>query len=433
MHRALVQGLTGLVLLAVPATARGQDGEPISYIMRSGDTLHGLAARWLVRPAAALEVQAFNRIADDRRIPVGRPIAIPRRLLRADPVDVRIVTFSGPVSVIAAGRAAPASRDMVLAEGAEIATGARGFVTLATRDGSRVSLPSNSRVRLVSSRRYRIDQTAEFDVQVLSGRAEATAVPQKPGNRFRLRTPVAVSAVRGTAFRVGWHEDEQLGLTEVTEGEVGVATPQAGIDVPAGFGAAARPGGDLKRETLLPPPDAIEPGRVQTEEGVRFALRPVEGARGYRILISGDAGFTAVLAESTAAEPQIELPGLGNGTFFFRATAIAASGLEGMGQVWSFRRQRLGVETEAGASAVPGGLRFSWMVRGEGKAVHRFQLFPAGAGTSPLIDRPGLAEPGLTLTGLVPGTYRWRVGVTETVPDGSAEVWTPFQTLTVSG
>lgn len=432
MQARLPIALVALALAMMPGTGRAQDTGTTTHVMRAGETLHGLAARWLVRPAAAREVQRINRIANDRRIRVGAPIRIPRHLLKSEPVAVRIAAFTGPVSYGLATRMVPASVGTVLPEGTEVATGPAGFVTLVTPDGSRLSLPSNSRVRLAASRRYLIDGAVDFDVEVLSGKAEAKAAPQKPGNGFRLRTPVAVTAVRGTGFRVGWTGEQGTSLTEVTEGEVGVATPAASLDLSAGFGVAARAGEGLSRETLLPAPEAIEPGRVQTGEALRFALRPVAGVRGYRVRIGRDAGMIDVLAEAENAEPVFDLSGIGNGTFFLSATATAQSGLEGMAQTWSFRRQRLGVAADAGASALPGGLRFNWLVSGEGRMTHRFQLFPAAEGSAALLDRPGLAEPGLTLANLAPGAYRWRVGVTSMTPDGAAQVWTPFQTLTIT-
>ena len=187
MQARLVKALAGALVVAAPAQAGAQDPGALVHVMRAGDTLHGLAARWLVRPAAAGEVQRINRIANDRRIPVGTRVVIPRRLLKSEPVVVRVAAFSGPVSIGPAGRMVPAAPGTLVPEGAEVATGAGGFVTLAAPDGSRVSLPSNSRVRLSGSRRYLIDGSVNFDLEVLSGKAEATASPQKPGDRKSTR------------------------------------------------------------------------------------------------------------------------------------------------------------------------------------------------------------------------------------------------------
>jgi hypothetical protein len=406
------------------AGVSGEEG--ITYRMAPHDTLLGLAAKYLAGPGAAQEVQRINRIRDPRRIPVGTVLAIPRRLLRFEPVALRIATFSGPVSLANGGTP---ERGQVLGEGMEIGTGANGFVTLAGADGSRVSLPSQSRVRVKESRRYLINRAASIEIEVLRGRAEVSAAKQAPQGQFRLRSPVAVSAVRGTVFRVGYAEDRATGTTEVIEGLVGVATPKAGLDLPAGFGAAARGDGEVAKESLLPAPDAPGAGRVQTDPEVAFALSPVAGAAGYRVQIARDAGFVEVIAESSGPAPEARFAGIGNGRLFMRANAMAPSGIEGLGQSFAFRRQQVGVKAEAGA--VADGFRFTWLAEGEGQSLYRFQLFPAVEGQPPLVDEPALREPGLTLTTLRPGVYRWRVGVIQVTPDGSAEVWTPLEKLTV--
>ena len=43
---------------------------------------------------------------------------------------------------------------------------------------------------------------ATLSVQVLKGQIENMVKPQKPGGRYRITTPAAVAAVRGTEFRV---------------------------------------------------------------------------------------------------------------------------------------------------------------------------------------------------------------------------------------
>jgi hypothetical protein len=127
----------------------------------------------------------------------------------------------------------------------------------------------------------------------------------------------------------------------------------------------------------------------------------------------------------------VQFPSLDNGGYFVRAGALAPSEIEGQTAVFSFRRQRVGLKADLGQVAIPGAIRVNWLVEGEGQSRFRFQLLGPGD-AAPLVDEAGLERPGITLTGLGPGTYRWRVGVIQTVPEGSAEVWTPLQTFTVS-
>lgn len=414
--------------LAAPATTRLRaDEEALVYKVRQGDTFYTLARDYLVDMRQAAALQKLARVSNARRLPVGRDLAIPRDMLRFDPIVMRVQTFSGPVT-LAGGTP---TRGAVVGEGVELATGANGFVTLIGDDGSRVTLPSNSRVRLERARRYRIDKSGDIEFSVQGGKADVSAAKQLPQGRFRVRTPVAVAAVRGTSYRVGTDEDAAVSRTEVIEGLVGVAASGEAVDVGAGQGVVARPGEALAPEQLLPPALPIDPGKVQTEELVHFTFKPVAGASGYHSQVANDASFLDIVAEGNSTLPEADFADIPNGNRFVRSAPVSASGLEGLSEAFAFRRQRVGLAASAEPSDLPDSYRFNWLVTGEGTSLFRFQLFMEGQEEA-VVDEPGLDKAGLTLTALRPGTYRWRVGVIQTVPEGSAEVWTPPQKLNVS-
>lgn len=413
--------------LPLPAMAAGDD--TLVYTVKPSDTLYALSREYLTSPDAWRQLQAANRVRIPQRMPVGYKLAIPRKLLKFTPVTMRIQTFSGPVTV----SGAEPRKGMELAEGALVSTGPNGFVVISGADGSRIALPSNTRVRIGQARRYRLVQATDIEIEVERGKAEVQAAKQAPDSRFRVRTPVAVTAVRGTVFRAGYSEEAAASASETIEGEVAVASAKADLALPAGFGAAAQADGALAKEALLPAPALADPAKVQTELRASFDFTPVALARAYRVQVSRDAGFLDVISEVQAAVPRAEFEGLKNGTYFVRAAAFSAAGLQGLEEAWSFRRQRVGLAADAGQSGLPDGFRFAWTAEGEGTSLFRFQLFGAGEGGLPLVDEPALTKPELTVTAMRPGAYRWRVGVIQTTPDGSAEVWMPFQKLTVGG
>lgn len=413
--------------LPLPAMAAG--GDTLVYTVKPSDTLYALSREYLTNPDAWRQLQAANRVRIPQRMPVGYKLAIPRKLLKFTPVTMRIQTFSGPVTV----SGAEPRKGLELDEGALVSTGPNGFVVISGADGSRIALPSNTRVRIGQARRYRLVQATDIELEVERGKAEVQAAKQAPDSRFRVRTPVAVTAVRGTVFRAGYSEEAAASASETIEGEVAVASAKADLALPAGFGAAAQADGALATEALLPAPALADPAKVQTELRASFDFTPVALARAYRVQVSRDAGFLDVISEVQAAVPRAEFEGLKNGTYFVRAAAFSAAGLQGLEEAWSFRRQRVGLAADAGQSGLPDGFRFAWTAEGEGTSLFRFQLFGAGEGGLPLVDEPALTKPELTVTALRPGAYRWRVGVIQTTPDGSAEVWMPFQKLTVGG
>jgi hypothetical protein len=426
--------LAGLMMQPVaPGVAHADTGlDSVVYVVGKGDTLIDFARKYLVSIASYQQVQRLNHLASPTRIPVGFHLRVPRDLLRFDPISFRVASFSGPVSAVRGAAAVSLQKGMMLEEGAQLQTGANGFVVLNGSDGSRVAMPSNSRIRMIHARRYVLLKAAEIDFRIEQGRAEVQAAKQKPQDQFQIRSPVAVSAVRGTMFRAGVDEAAAIGTTEVIEGTVAVSSPRAELSVPAGFGAAAKASGEIAKEALLPPPVLVSPGKLQTEPSVHFDYAPSPAATRYHTQIARDASFDEVLAESESTAPQSDFAALANGAYFLRSTAIAASGLEGLGDVHSFRRQRVGLAADTEQSSIPGTVRINWHVDGEGTSLFRFQLFGAGSEAVPLIDEPGLTTPGMTMTGLKRGTYHWRLGVIQTTPEGSAEVWMPVQSFTIS-
>lgn len=428
-RKELLAAALALGLCTGPVQAAPAADDTFVYTVKQSDTLYALSREYLIRPDAWRELQAANRVRMPRQMPIGYRLAIPRKLLKFNPVALRVQTFSGPVSV----SGAEMRKGLELAEGSVITTGANGFVVISGADGSRVALPSNTRVRIGQARRYLLLKATDIELQVDRGKAEVQAAKQSPDSRFRVRTPVAVTAVRGTVFRAGYSEEASISASETIEGEVAVAAAKAKLALPAGFGAAANAKGDLAKEALLPAPVLADPAKIQTEVLVALDFKPVDAAQAYRVQVARDAGFLDVIGEVQGIQPRAAFDGIRNGTYFVRASGFSAAGLQGLEEAYSFRRQRVGLAADAGQSGLPDGFRFAWQSEGEGTSLFRFQLYAAGDGNLPLVDEPALTRPEMTVTRLNPGAYRWRVGVIQTTPEGSAEVWLPFQKLTVGG
>lgn len=428
----ILRWLPLLVAVALPVAARSAEPPeaPIQYRVRAGDTLYDLAQRYLVRPSAVGQVQRLNRIANPRRLPVGHVLTVPADLLRTEPVVARLVAYSGPVSVrgIDAG---PLRQEMPVREGFELSTGANAFLTFELPDGSRVTLPSQSRVRLARLRRILLTGAVQRDIRLDTGRASSTVTPlPAPGSRFRILTPVAVSAVRGTEFRVRHDDTAGRSTVEVIEGRVGQALLDAPDEtaVTAGFGASAQR--SVSPPTpLLPAPNLSSALRLQDEPQVTFALRAAPGAMAYRGQVARDAGFIDLIAEVESAAPLLAFDGIPNGTFFLRLTAIDGSGLEGMPATFAFERRLNALDLDP-PQTVPGARRqylFKWRSDGAGAESFRFILARAPDASAAVIDTPGLVDRQIVVTDLPPGVYYWRVMVARREDGRLFEKWSAPQ------
>ncbi|MCB2089006.1 MAG: FecR domain-containing protein [Sphingomonadaceae bacterium] len=424
------------VLLAASALrAETGDADTIQYRVKRGDTLIELAERYFVRPATYRQVQKENNIADPRRLPVGKVIEIPVELLRARTARLVVSSFTGPVELRNGGSATAPAKDTPIAEGTEIVTGRNGFISLSGDGGSIVTLPSNSHVRVLKTRRYLINDGLDVDFLVLDGRGGFKPHKLDPVDRYRVRTPLAVTAVRGTEFRIFYSEDSGKSGTQVDEGTVELAAKADGADaraVPAGFAAIATSDGLSANEALLPAVAITDPSRVRTEEEPGFALKPVAGAIAYRTQLAADAAFIEVIAEKLTEQPEASFQDIPNGRLYVRSRAVAESGVEGWAEAYSFRRQRLGVAAVVEQDELSNGFRFAWRQEGEGHALFGFRLWREGAEDRPLVHERAMQDTSLVLSNLDNGTYYWSVGALQGSDDGIVEVWGDPQKLNVS-
>ncbi|MGB3166577.1 MAG: FecR domain-containing protein [Alteraurantiacibacter sp.] len=426
--------LTAVIVLSAvfanPHDAMAQaDDAHLVYRMERGDTLTSVARRFLAAPNAIRAVARINRVRNDRRIPIGYALRLPRDLLAFRPADLRVRHFSGQVSV---GGAAP-QLGAIVTEGTEIRTGASGFLTLQDAGGATFALPSQSRARLEKARIYRLRDIRDVEFRILGGRGRVEVPPLREGERFRTSTPVAVTAVRGTIYRVAYDEPSGLGITEVVEGSVSVEQPNDTQLTEEGFGVVAAAQGVGEPEPMLPPVDIEDPGAIQTAETVAFFLNLPDSAVGARTQIATDAGFLEIVAEDIGGDNLAEFTQMPDARYFVRARAISRTGIEGLSETFSFRRKRLGASASVEPSPLGDGYRFAWLPQGDGITHFAFQLWREGEVGQPLYDEIALPGTATVVSGLDVGTYVWRVAAIQAdAEDGLLKVWGPEQTLTVA-
>ncbi|MDJ0643382.1 MAG: LysM peptidoglycan-binding domain-containing protein [Erythrobacter sp.] len=428
---ALKRLVMGLFAVTAASASAAPDGD-ITYTVKPADTLYDLAGAYLVDRSHIDELRRINRVRNPRLMQVGTTLKIPRRLLKSRPVKLTLQSFSGSVRLTSGRRSLDPAIGLTVGEGVEIATGRNSFVSIAGDGNSKVSIPSNSRARIVDARRYLINGQIDIQLRVLRGRGEVVAPEVDGEGRYRVGTPLVVTAVRGTEFRVAFDPDREISLTEVVEGEVLVASGTADVPATAGFGVATA--GEVlgQAERLLPAPELTEPGRIQTDETISFAIEPLEDAAAYRTQIARDAGFIEVLTEKIEETLEAEFEPLDDGRYFVRSRAISEVGLEGFSKVYSFRRKRVGVAASAEPAGFADAFKFAWRTEGTGSATHAFQLWNADDPGALLVDEVGLSNTAVLVSSLDPGTYRWKVATFQIDQGDVIKVWGPVQELTVS-
>ena len=246
-----------------PANAAPNDNDDIRYVIKRGDTLIGLAKKYFVRTDSYKIVQRKNRISNANALPVGTSIAIPRSVIKYTVSQARVLSVRGNVT----SEKGPVSAEQLFGEGAQLTTAPNSFLTLGLGNGSRLSLPSNSGLKIRTLRNYALGETLDYDFDLSRGGARSSVVPLKSkDDSYRIRTPKAVSAVRGTDFQVRYDEQARLDFAEVVEGGLAVGIGEnADLSVPAGNGLAVQANGNAISEALLPEPKLIDAGKIQVD------------------------------------------------------------------------------------------------------------------------------------------------------------------------
>jgi hypothetical protein len=427
--------MVGLLFAAVPlAPASAAPADLVRYEVRKGDNLFALARSYLRSLGDYRAVQTLNHIADPYQVPVGRTLLIPRSLLRFTPIEARVLAWRGDVRITHGGRTVATAVDAVVREGDAIETGANAFLSLGLPDDSVVALPSQSQLRIARLRQYVMMSAVEREFDILSGRARAVVTPlKKPEDQFRFVTPSAVSAVRGTELRVAYDPASKRAATEVLEGHVAVGGGGRDVMVDAGRGVVAGAGGPGEPVALLAAPKLIRPGVVQDADTLSFTVEPLAGAKAYHVQIAKDAGFIDTVSE-TESGPQVVMPGIEEGSWFVRVSAMDENGLEGVPRTYSFKRHPNVVQTETGRKKTGRyeEYLFRWRASGKGTLHYRFQLYREGQEAMPLVDELGLTARGLVVTDLPPGEYKWRVLTLQFIDGELNQKWTSPETLTIS-
>jgi hypothetical protein len=408
--------ITAAAVAAPAVSANAVSADPaarvVRYIVQPGDTIEGFAKKYLLSRRAIDDTLALSHIPALRKLAVGETLVIPVSALRWTPVNGRVKAFRGQIAV--GGK--PAVAGSVIRDGAIVTTAADSFVALEFPDGSMATMPSNSAVRIVSLRRYILTGDVDRRFLIQRGQSEWQVTPATHrGDRFEVRTPVALAAVRGTRFRVTYDGDTSRSGSGVVKGEVAFqtdATPQP-TALPIGFGAVTDRAGAVDKRVLLVAPELSGRYAIQKRATVGFTAAPVAGAVKYLFEVGRDAALLDSVSNTIAATPEATLPPLADGAYFLRVSAVDAVGLQGFSRTYGFTRRLTALTMGLDNTAMA---KFRWTRAGKGFLSYRFVLSLDPDLKAPLVDTPGLSAPGLILGPMRPGKYYWSVFTI--TPDG---------------
>jgi ferric-dicitrate binding protein FerR (iron transport regulator) len=313
--------------------SEGQSGQPVAsvnigrdVVVVEGDTLRSIAQRELGRRAYASFIAEFNSLALDDTLAVGSVLRIPINVPdRGEAASV--VYFKGDANL----NGSPLEDAAAIVVGDSISTGSDGFISMEFSNGSVVYLQPESTAILQQLNCLESDDRCVIEIETTDGSLTSDVEPRDGQPlEFRVTTPYASAAVRGTVFDMS--ADPESLKVAVTEGLVDIAALGATVSLNEGFGSVTNAGEPPGEPVELLPAPAFRnvPGRVAIGDNLLWwALSEVDS---YAARVSRDSSGIETVAEVVASGDRIEVAGIGGvdpGAYFLSLRGIDDNGLRG--------------------------------------------------------------------------------------------------------
>ena len=306
-------------------------------VVADGDTLSSIAARELGKAGYAPQLAEFNALVTDAPLMPGNIIRIPIHV-PARGEFAQVVFVKGNVTASRTGddlaqtsniqsAIIAIERNMEVLSGDRILTGSDGYVSIEFSSGSVVNMQPDTEALLSRLNCLPGDDSCIIEIKTIKGKVTSNVERRddQPVD-FRISTPYASAAVRGTIFDID--AEDQL-LIGVTEGSVGVTASDQLVDLETGFGSVVEEGQPPSPPIALLPAPVFRrvPARVAPEDAITWW--PFADAASYDALVSNDEAGNETLGTFEVDSDQIRFDTINAGEYFLLIRAIDQNGLRG--------------------------------------------------------------------------------------------------------
>jgi hypothetical protein len=335
--------LTTLVLMlsiSLPGLVTAEE-EYWEYTFRPGDSIWKIAEKYTTSVDNWDEIQKINniRMGPDRKIRPGTRIVIPVSMLKTQPTPALVIAVSGDARLLRAkGQQSTVTVGTELYNGDQVVTADGQSLRIQFADQSELQVLPNSEVVLDKLSYHKQTGMVDTRIRLNTGSVNTRVEKQGKDSHYEIRTPAAITAVRGTAFRLSSDADN-ISRTEVTEGIVGVSVGDTEREVREGYGIVA------EKDKPLPEPikllSAPEISDVQTADKTVLSLswEKLPEAAYYRYQLATDDMFNQVIIDDSTADNNLVIDPLPPGDYYLRLRGVDSFKLEGRDTIRQYEIQ----------------------------------------------------------------------------------------------
>ena len=320
-------------------------------LVATGDTFRSIAKRELGRAGLAQQLAEYNGLVESAPLAPGQiirvPIHVPARkefaqvifvkgsvlVQRTIKIDRKIDAAADEAtqhSDVSNVQMSALTRNAEVYPGDLIDTGSNGFASIEFSSGSVINLQPNTEAKINRLNCQPTDDSCVIDIKTFRGKVTSNVLSREDQPiDFRISTPYASAAVRGTVFDI--EADPDTLLVGVTEGLVDISsdTSDQPIALELGFGSVIKQGEQPGDPIALLPSPVFKRIPARMAAGDTINWWPNTQASKYGVLISSDAAGNNTLATTETSEQQLGFSDLDVGVYFLNLRAIDENGLRG--------------------------------------------------------------------------------------------------------
>lgn len=317
-----------IILISMPV-----HGVDWVYTVVDGDNLWDFSSKYLDSVMRFEQIRKLNNIKNPKRLKPGSWLRVPMKWIRRNAVPAQLGLVEGQVEITRSdGTEEKGVKPGALIHlGDTLKTGHGSSAAIVFADTTKLTLHSDAEMRFDHLSAHGETGMVDSRIHLSQGRLKTQVKPAVgPGSRFEIKTPSAITAVRGTAYRVSISPKGEFSNIEVLEGSVVVSGADQQTLVAAGYGTRVSQGQPpIKPKKLLPSPQLSQIPEPLRALNWRLNWQPLEGANSYRVEISRSNRRDVVLWELKTNESSINLPDLADGSYWLRVRGIDSTWLEG--------------------------------------------------------------------------------------------------------
>lgn len=361
------------------------------------------------------EIAKINHLTSPYALYPGSRLYVPLALLKKESLSGEIVSVSGAVYLVRNDKQLKKVEkgDRIL-PGQSLVTEDDGFAHIAFPDHKFTRVSSGSQFTLTYMIRL-VDNSFSAEFYLKKGRLTHDVKSRlRTNDSFRTRTPVSITGVRGTEFRVKM-VGEKVNVVETLKGVVAVDTSGEQIELPKGLGIKVEEGKSLEMPRKLPSiPVNPTIENVYKVLPVVFPAPVDDYAEKFRMRITLDeSGSETILEKEASPSGSFTLLALTDGIYYGFLTAIDEEGFESPAatpfkfEVRTVPGSPIFSSPLNGRAFFDKQLTLEWLHE-EGVVQYHLQLAKDDLFETILIDKIQ-TDPIIEFTDLEPGNYFFRV------------------------